>query len=655
MHKNSAKISGLNKFFLKIFFPAVLCLIAKIAYPGSGDVIKIISHDKVKVVTDPSKGNNPYSRWVVFPSGQTEFRKAALNIIYQCPDSQRCGEWDYIDYIYLRRKGSLNDTSLDIELARMISPYGSRFTPDWKFKWKCDITDFSFLLHDSVEIEFNHNGYESNTDRGWVITLEFELIEGSPAAEVVGFEKLWTGKFPYGNPEDQIENYLTPQSFKNNYGADFARLKILQTGHGMDEKENCSEFCSKYRKIFVDGELLDQRQIWRECGDNALYPQAGTWIFDRANWCPGAIVFPDNYDFKLYDNKEHSIEIEMQPYQNSGSQEANYVFSSYLIYYKNPVFENDVSLEEIISPGIEDIHSRENPVCCDSKIKIRNNGLNVLNNLEIEYGFENEEAKTFHWKGNLMTFGQTDIILPGIYLNETDAKDFRVVLKNPNGKPDEYNYDNSGKSKAGKPPVFDKKIILTIKTNNEPGQNYYKILDGNKSVLKQAEPGEFKKNKIYRDTIKLFPGCYEFIFNDSAHDGLDFWYNEEGGYGYVRFIDTTGKLVKSFNPDFGSGIRQQFIVTGRERIGETMPPVLNIFPVRNSGKFSADIFLNKKQNVYIQITTEDKSKIIYKKKLKNFKEGSADIDISKHPDGFYFVNLICKNESVSRKIKVKRD
>ncbi len=34
-----------------------------------------------------------------------------------------------------------------------------------------------------------------------------------------------------------------------------------------------------------------------ECADNALFPQGGTWIYDRAGWCPGAPV--DTRDMEL--------------------------------------------------------------------------------------------------------------------------------------------------------------------------------------------------------------------------------------------------------------------------------------------------------------------------------------------------------------------
>ncbi len=393
------------KNILRFIFICFLLLFAEKVLPDNGDKIHILTHNKVKVITDPSKGFNPYRIWSEFPSENIKYRKAILYVTYQCPDSQKCGEWDYIDNIYLRRKGSVNDTSLDIELARMISPYGSRFSPDWKFTWKADVTDFSFLLHDSVEIEFNHTGYESNTDRGWLVTLDFELTEGNPVMEVLGYEKLWNGSFPYGDINDDIENYLKPITFKNNVDADIVRLRILQTGHGMDDFENCAEFCNKYRKIFFDNELTDQKQIWRECGDNPLFPQAGTWIFDRANWCPGAMVQPDVYDFKIEKNAEHSIDIEMENYVNPNKPSANYVFSSYLFFYKEPEADNDVSVEEIVSPGDEDIYSRKNPVCIEPKIVIRNNGKNKLTELKIDYGADGEIENTFDWRGNLESNG----------------------------------------------------------------------------------------------------------------------------------------------------------------------------------------------------------------------------------------------------------
>lgn len=625
------------------------------AFSSIGDTYNIITHNKTKVVTDPSKGFNAYKSWSLFPSDDIKFRRAILYVTYQCPDSQKCGEWDYIDNIFLRKKGSVNDSSQDIELARMISPYGSRFTPDWKFTWKTDITDFSFLLHDSVEIEFNHTGYESNTDRGWLVTLDFELTEGTPVMEVLGFEKLWTGKFPYGDPADDIENYLKPFSFENNYGADIARLRILQTGHGMDDYENCAEFCMKYRELYFDHKLIDRRAVWRECSDNPLYPQAGTWIFDRANWCPGSIVRPDIYDLNLNGSSQHVLNIDMEPYINPNKPSANYVFSSYLIYYKNPSAENDVSIEEIVAPDDEDIYSRKNPVCMDPEISIKNNGKNNLNSVKVSYGTNADLPQTFIWKGNLPPDEKINFSLPGLINVKEGKQEYFVKLLQPNDKEDEYEYDNGLKTKIVMPPVFDPKFILLFKTNKESSANFYELRNSDSRIMKKRLLGTLMPDKVYRDTFDLRSGCYSFVFSDTANDGLDFWFNPEGGYGYVRITDINGKLIKSFDSDFGSGIRQQFIVNGEPSEKVNLTPILNIFPVRNQGKFFCDIFLNDKQKITLQITAEDKKKIVFEKKLKNFKEGIVNADISRQKDGLYFVNVITKNGTVSKKMKVKRD
>ena len=56
-----------------------------------------------------------------------------------------------------------------------------------------------------------------------------------------------------------IENYLKPVTFGNRFGADMVRLRILQTGHGMDDFENRAEFCDKYREIYFDNELKEKK------------------------------------------------------------------------------------------------------------------------------------------------------------------------------------------------------------------------------------------------------------------------------------------------------------------------------------------------------------------------------------------------------------
>jgi hypothetical protein len=179
----------------------IICIYCK---AGKTDTIHVITHNKVMVITDPAKGIRTYTNWGVFPSKETQIRKIILTVTFQKPDSLKCGEWDYVDNVFLRRTGGKNQTSKDFEIARLITPYGWFFEKGWKFSWDVDVTDFSLFLRDSVEIDYAHSGYEDNKDRGWVVTLDFKVIKGKPVADPIGITKLYEGNFPYGDSVNDI-------------------------------------------------------------------------------------------------------------------------------------------------------------------------------------------------------------------------------------------------------------------------------------------------------------------------------------------------------------------------------------------------------------------------------------------------------------------
>lgn len=621
---------------------------------NQGDVRHIVSHNAVKVVTDPSKGQAAYRNWAVFPSSKTEYRRAVLYVTYRCPDSLHCGEWDYIDGINLRRVGGTAFPSKDLELARMISPYGARFGPAWKFTWHVDVSDFAFLLHDSVEVEFNHGGYESNTDRGWLVTLDFEITEGKPAMRYLGMDTLWNGTFPYGDSAKPIEKLLHPISFIDSVGADVARLRIMQTGHGMDDSENCAEFCSKYRRILFDDSVIDQRQIWRKCGTNSLFPQAGTWLFDRANWCPGAIVHPDKYDIAVVPNSTHVLDMVMQPYVDPKTPSANYYIHSYLFYLSAPWASNDVSLEEIVAPSPADEYSRSNPVCSHPQIIVRNSGREILKSFIVDYGISGEPGQTYKWEGRLGSQESAEITLPGSLAFNESSRRFDVALRAPNGVEDEYAADNALTSEAIGPPVYGTKFILAFKTNKDSMHNAYQLRDVNDRIVQERKLGTLRSDTIYRDTFNLTPGCYQFVVVDTAGDGLDFWFNPEGGYGYVRLLDMNGHLIKSFNSDFGSEIRHSFRVAEGVSIPvatDTLPLVAP-FPIRSKGIFTVNVFLNEPADLRIVVADSSKN-AVFERTFPNVKDEALPIDISSAPDGTYSLQATAGASTVTRRIKVK--
>ena len=90
---------------------------------------------------------------------------------------------------------------------------------------------------------------------------------------------------------------LNQISITLNKNAKAYKIKSIISGHGHSGPYNCCEWDSKTHTWYINGYGLFRWNVWTDCGNNPLYPQGGTWPFNRAGWCPGSIV--DEYEFEL--------------------------------------------------------------------------------------------------------------------------------------------------------------------------------------------------------------------------------------------------------------------------------------------------------------------------------------------------------------------
>jgi len=625
----------------KWIFVFALFTMAQWASATNGDTTVVTSHNNVLVVTNPGAGWNEYRQWADFPAAGTDYRKVWVKMSYECPTGQNCGEWDYIDQIWLRRQGSVDSVSMDLEMVRFITPYGNSFTGLWNFQWTMDISDFASFLHDSIEIGYVHTGYETNVGRGWMVTLEFFMVEGTPVSDFISLSPLWNGSYTYGNAADPIENHLVNvnKSFASN--AARAHLRINHTGHGSDNN-GCSEFCNAYRDLYYDGNFVERIQRWRTCGDNALYPQAGTWVYDRGNWCPGAVVYPYQKDFDVAANSSHSFDIDMEAYTITSPSGNEYVVG-YLFEYAAPNAAVDASIEEILEPNDMKQFSRHNPICAEPRIVIRNNGSQNLSSATIAYGFNNQPQFNYNWSGNL-SFGESDTVtLPGTLVAQSGQTTFTATLLNPNGTSDEYPLDNSHSANAVIPPSYNvNTIVVEFKSNNEPQDNAYRLLDENNNVILERTQGSMAANITYKDTLVLSNGCYRLIVDDikdGGGDGLAFWANNNDGSGYVR-LRSLNNILKSFSADFGSLIDYSFtlgsVFTSTANIEQQVDIV--IFPNPNSGVFSIDFASNSNGIAQVEIYDLKGSKIMGENYAYS-QNTRQTIDMSSQPNGIYLVKI----------------
>jgi hypothetical protein len=538
------------------------------------------------------------------------------------------------------------DVIEDYELARVITPYGGNLSNDWKFTTKFDITDFVQILRDSVEIRCHYSGWSS----GFSATLDFEFIKGTPAREVMKIENVYSGSFNYINSSDFESNKLPMKYIETLPFNGGGKLRFTASGHGFDNNQSAAEFKPINYYVKHNGMTLYTQYNWDEkCGENPIYPQGGTWIYDRANWCPGTRAQTFEHEMDIFNGDPFDIDVDFQSYTWSGSQTPSYIIESQFVQYKEPNFSNSVEILDIIKPSLQDEFSRKNPICGKPLIKIRNYGSSPLTSLDIEYNVRGGETNTYIWQGNLAFLETEEVELPNLSNWVGNTNTFEVTLRSPNGQNDEYNQNNSMQSEFETVPEYPQTFVLWVNTNNGViggvSESSWKFLDEDNGIYLQS--GNLAPNSQLKDTITFLSGCYTFIMNDTDEDGLSFWNNNDGN-GMVRFRGDGGPILKAFNPDFGSSISHQFIIGGALNT-ESNPNNLmwEIYPNPTNNIILINGFSEKKSKITL---LDNIGKVILEKESKSTGYISETLDLSKLDNGIYSVQIIFDESIITRQV-----
>ncbi|MFV0553113.1 MAG: peptide-N-glycosidase F-related protein [Mangrovibacterium sp.] len=605
----------------------------------------VSSHQRTTVVCNPKKGNNNYPAWAVFPDSKEKIRRIVMHLTLGTPDSLKTAHWDYCDHINILRVGGENGETKNYEIGRVITPYGRQYGKGWEFRWSIDVTDYSEILRDSVEIEYVHSGYES-TDLGWAVSIDFDIYYGTPHIEQIGVEKLWYGNFVYGDPSNPLNEQVPAFDFNLPTGADIARVRIQHTGHGADRTKGCSEFCNRWRTLALDGEIVQTKDLWKKCGDNPLYPQSGTWIFDRGLWCPGDVQEPDITN--TYPNKasnKHQLVLDMEPYVTENPKQPKENIRSMMFYYKSPENKNDVLLEDILKPNNDPFYNRLNPAIHQPKIKIRNLGSDTLRTLTIKYHTLIEgqamNQQEFQWSGKLAYYESAIIDLPGkIYIDQSKANSFEVECLNPNGKKDAWKADNKKVVPFDAPKQMPCSFIIEYKSNGNPEENFIELTDADDKMLFSKMPEEVMPNMLYRDTVHLADGTYaELNLIDTKGQGLSFWYLTRQGFGSLRLLDLNGKLVHVFESDCGVGEKLAIYASkdfDNSRIRANY--CIDLFPRATDSTFSLFVHSDTPESK-MEVRISRDGKLVKSHKYDRMDKHEYSYDISKWKDGGYVVEM----------------
>lgn len=531
------------------------------------------------------------------------------------------------------------------ELGRFITPYGNGLSLGNGWTWIYDVSDFVHLLKDTVFLKAG-NFQE-------LLDLKFAFIEGTPPRDVIQINNIWQGNFNLSNFDVKV----AAKTLQIDTAAKMIKLRTTLTGHGMGATNNCAEFCSNIHKMKVNGQTIRQWEILQPCALNPLYPQGGTWVYDRAAWCPGMPATMQEFELDTFIvNNQLTID-----YDIDYNPDGNYVTESQLVTYTSPNFQHDASLVDIIAPNNYEVHTRFNPICGKPIVKIKNTGKINLTAVDIEFGFTTGNINVFHWVGNLSFMETAEITLPIPDWNSISGTtgSFWAEVKLPNGYADEYILNNRLTVDFKSVPVnTQSEYQMNLLCNHKPNETSWKLEDANGNIIVQNDTGMFA-NTWYSKNFNLPDGCYKLIITDLGDDGLRFWANMppngSGTAGQAILRKNIGAgfvIANTFQTDFGRETSYSFVVNSASVIELQNIQEFNIFPN------PATDFLYITYNDYpindLEIRFFNSIGEIVKSKIisSNSKE-SIEINISDLSKACYWIQIISKGKIISRNRFIK--
>ena len=235
-------------------------------------------------------------------------------------------------------------------MGSFVTPYGKQLKLGGErgLEWIYDISEYASILQGDLNLTVGNNQE--------LLDLKFLFIKGTPPRNVISIENI----YPYSDYKYEYlanDSLLTETKLILNADANAFRIKSIISGHGHAGPRNCCEWDSKTHTWYTEGYKLFRWNVWTDCGNNPIYPQGGTWPFDRAGWCPGSIVDEHEFELTPYVNPGDTISLDygIENYTDSGEKEGTFRMTHQLISYGPPNFKNDVEIVDIIAPSSQDV------------------------------------------------------------------------------------------------------------------------------------------------------------------------------------------------------------------------------------------------------------------------------------------------------------
>ncbi len=536
---------------------------------------------------------NPQNRVIAYTVVANDLIAVDTNYYYQAA-------WQYVynastgavtDSIAVSTDSTINITTLTyylrepsrFEIMSFVTPYGNGLDlgPDGVM-WEFDLTDFSPILHGKRRLSVVHGNYQEELD------IRFVFIKGTPPRDVIDIQMIWpTTTYQHGMNNIFNDVVFEPRMVALDPSSAAWKIRSYITGHGQN-----GEFIARWHWLNVAGGPEDLRwRVWKECSDIPVYPQGGTWLYDRAGWCPGQPTDLVEFEVGNLAIPGQLLEVDYGMDVISSTASSSYLINHQMVTYGANNFAVDAAVADIKRPNKNVRHARFNPACNSPIVIIRNEGSTALTSCDITYNMKGGPTRTFQWTGNLGFLEEEEVTLTTdnpVFWTGTDNV-FEVTVSNPNGAVDQQP-DND--TYATEFELWDSYastgLDLFWRTNNQPQQNSWKLYDETGALVMQNTPF-LVANTTYTESFNLPAGCYSLRFDDLGDDGLYYWAAPNNGTGFARFRES-GATQVSFQREFGRFFQYDFWtdgLVGNEEI--TNAERVLLYPNPSAGKYNLEM------------------------------------------------------------------
>lgn len=557
--------------------------------------------------------------------------RAIPEIIYSGYTSTKFGE------IPVTKEGTYEISNLDyyrrwpgkVEIMSFVTPYGIGLDLGKAGKtWYFDVTDYLPIFTGQKRMTMEHGGQ-------WMedMDIRFHFIVGTPPRDVIDFDQIWRVQ-RVGYATINSNRYFPPRTLELDENGEFFEIRSVITGHGQE-----GEFIPRDHYLNIDGDRKFTWEVWTECADNPVYPQGGTWVYDRAGWCPGAPSDVQRSSITSMVQPGSTVKIDYDVEVASGA--SNYFGNHQLITYGAANHQVDARLMDVKTPSKKIVYGRYNAICHAPTIIVQNTGSEPLTSAVIKYWINDAaEPMVKNWTGNLAFLESEEVTLNSIpsFWKEADEaiNVFHAEITEANGQADEYEHNNIYHSEFNLPDVLPSDFKVIFRTNNFPAENKLEIIDYQGNVVYTLE--DLTANTTYNEDVSLGLGCYTLNVYDYDDDGISWWANNDGN-GFLTLRESNNRIIKNFEPDFGDNIRYNFTIDYPLSYEDVNAFGLNLYP-NPANDFINIVVEGRSDEAIVQVYDINGKLIIDNTEQLNQGFVNVQLPISELAEGVYYVNVI---------------